>query len=830
MAADAPVNGAIPPLSSAAASVVRRCAKIAGVPVDQLLRRFDGEEQGSQPPLEYARSVVEHCSYIALRVETRRHDHLGDREFHSLTYDMMLAWEAADEETDAMFQKTAFSILRDDEDDDDGGSIFYSSPTQMAIQVDGRRTVGPEAFAKIAPACPAIAHPITVRNLFDVLTNSTGGRLHFLIYHKYLKNLQQVLSSAKSISEGHRAPDLQLSEGEVILDIYGTATTKPVLQHIGTSTWPGRLTLTNHALYFEAIGVDFSYGEAVVYDLARDLKQSVKRESTGPWGAHLFDKAVMYKSSSTSEPVFFEFPQFKGHTRRDYWFAVIKEVLHAHKFIRKYKLASFQKAEALSVATLGVLRYRTVKEGFHILPAHFKTTLAFNLAEKLPKGDKILEAMYGQLKQHGPRFRGSQDFGQSSSDELMLVDPFPLSAYTMVTMGLLTLKEEDNHEQRDFAVRDMQIGGTSSVQMALERSVGYSGRVEAARATLDQSVGAFEIITPPPRRTVEQLLALQEAISQLEAHVQAGNIFLLKLRSLMLAAFPQSTNKVASALVVAAMSFTFVPLRTIVLVILLEAYTRQMPVRKKNSEKLVRRIHPVVGSPQPSAPPEQAGGKKPSHENLQLPITAPPPYAPAPLPPPRRKRRRCCRCVCWTLLAVVILIVALGATAGILYLVFRPKIPNFHVDRLTVTKFNVNTTTMTVTDAFDVDVTATNPNSHIGIYYDGGEVTASFNGTQLCSGAFPTLYQGHRTTVQPRISLTGETRLDSAVAVQLIQQQQAGFVPLTVRARVPIRIKFGAIKLWKMTGKADCNLVVNNLHAGTQLHIQSNSCSFKLKI
>jgi hypothetical protein len=32
----------------------------------------------------------------------------------------------------------------------------------------------------------------------------------------------------------------------------------------------------------------------------------------------------------------------------------------------------------------------------------------------------------------------------------------------------------------------VQIGGTSSVQMALERSVGYSGRVEAARATLDQ--------------------------------------------------------------------------------------------------------------------------------------------------------------------------------------------------------------------------------------------------------------------------------------------------------------------------------------------------------
>ncbi|XP_062227141.1 uncharacterized protein LOC133925253 [Phragmites australis] len=659
---------AIPPLSPTAASVVRRCARIAGVPVDQLLRRFDTEEQGGRP-LEYARSVVEYCSCIALRVETKRQDYLGDREFHSLTYDLMLAWEAPDEETDAVFQKTAFSILRDDADDDDGGSIFYSSPTQMAIQVDGRRTVGPEAFAKIAPSCPAMAHPITVSNLFDALTNSTGGRLHFLIYHKYLKSLDQVLSSAKRISDGHKAPAIQLSDGEVILDIHGAATPKPVLQHIGTSTWPGRLTLTNHALYFEAIGVDFSYGEAAVYDLARDLKQLVKRESTGPWGAHLFDKAVMYKSSSTSEPVFFEFPQFKGHTRRDYWFAVIKEVLHTHKFIRKYMLTNFQKAEALSVAALGILRYRTVKEGFHILPAHFKTTLAFNLAEKLPKGDKILEALYGELQQHCSRFRGSEDFAQSSSDELTLADPFPLSAYTMVRMGLLALKEEDNTEERDFTARDVQIGGTSSVQMALERSFGYSGRVEAARATLDQVkvedidtnvavlkellfplieigkvllafaewedqlnsyvflfcflymvysgwiwfmfpgfllgsslfmlwhkhyvkgqlIGAFEVTTPR-RRTVQQLLALQEAISQLEAHVQAGNIFLLKLRSLMLAAFPQSTSKVAAALVVMAAAFAFLPLRSIILLVVLEAYTRQMPVRKKSSEKLVRRL------------------------------------------------------------------------------------------------------------------------------------------------------------------------------------------------------------------------------------------------
>jgi hypothetical protein len=103
-------------------------------------------------------------------------------------------------------------------------------------------------------------------------------------------------------------------------------------------------------------------------------------------------------------------------------------------------------------------------------------------------------------------------------------------------------------------------------------------------------IGAFEVTTPPRRRTVEQLLALQQAISQLEAQVQAGNIFLLKLRSLLLAAFPQSTNKVAATMLVASAIFAYLPLRSILVLIVLEAYTRHMPARKKSSEKLVRRL------------------------------------------------------------------------------------------------------------------------------------------------------------------------------------------------------------------------------------------------
>lgn len=66
--------------------------------------------------------------------------------------------------------------------------------------------------------------------------------------------------------------------------------------YLSCLTFSGRLTLTNYALYFEP-GVGL-YDKAVKYELATDLKQVIKPELTGPLGARLFDKAVMYKSTS----------------------------------------------------------------------------------------------------------------------------------------------------------------------------------------------------------------------------------------------------------------------------------------------------------------------------------------------------------------------------------------------------------------------------------------------------------------------------------------------------------------------------------------------------
>ncbi|WOL18217.1 hypothetical protein Cni_G27010 [Canna indica] len=647
--------------SSIADSVINRCCRILTLSVEQVQQSFEAElpEHSKEP--SYARNLVEYCCYKALRVETQRPDHLADKEFSLLTFDMMLAWEAPDTETESLLKENACSNYP--EVDDDEGSLFYASATRMASQIDGKETVGPEAFAQIAPACAAVADSITVHNLFHVLTSSSGGRLHFLIYDKYIKSLYKVLKSMKHLSGQTQSFKFDLADGEIILDIDA----KSALHHNGSSSKSGRLTLTSHALYFEASGIT-SFDKATEYDLSKDSKQVVKRKLTGPWGARLFDKAIMYKSDSVTEPIFLEFSQFSGHSHRDYWFSIIQEILHVHKFIRKYNLKKFQRAEILSSAALGIFRCRAVKEAFHTTPSDFKSILAFNLAEKLPKGDKILGALYNHLELMR-RIYQNHSGPVTPSDEKPLSGPLPGSLHTLTRMGFPLLTKEYNLEENEILVGNIHVGQTCPLQAAVRESFCYTGRVEAARATLYQvkmediatnlavikdllfplsemgrrlqslaswedsfksraflflilyilyrgwvrytlpciflslavcmfwhkhhnngkPVKIFEVSPPPHRSTVELLVMLQDGVSLLQTNIQTGTIALLKLRALLLA-FPQTTTKVAGTLVFVAAAFCLVPFRHLLTLVLLEIYTRRMPLRRESSEKLVRRV------------------------------------------------------------------------------------------------------------------------------------------------------------------------------------------------------------------------------------------------
>ncbi|KAL7183442.1 hypothetical protein ACSBR2_025782 [Camellia fascicularis] len=165
--------------------------RILLIPTEELQHRFETElPDAVKQPSTYTRNFLGFCSYQALNLVTAHPDYLSDKEFRCLTFDMMLAWEAPGVKNETPDIETA-SCSNQEVEDEDGWSLFYSSSTKMAVQVDSKKTVGTEAFARIAPACAFIADIITVHNLFDALTSSSGHRLHFLIYDKYLRTLEK---------------------------------------------------------------------------------------------------------------------------------------------------------------------------------------------------------------------------------------------------------------------------------------------------------------------------------------------------------------------------------------------------------------------------------------------------------------------------------------------------------------------------------------------------------------------------------------------------------------------------------------------------------------
>jgi len=199
--------------------------------------------------------------------------------------------------------------------------------------------------------------------------------------------------------------------------------------------------------------------------------------------------------------------------------------------------------------------------------------------------------------------------------------------------------------------------------------------------------------------------------------------------------------------------------------------------------------------------------------------------------PPKRRRSCCCRFLCWTLSILLILMVAIGITVGIMYLVFRPKLPNYSVDQLRISQFNVSDNN-TLSATFNVQITATNPNKKIGIYYEGGShISALYKDTQLCEGSLPKFYQGHRNTTVLDLSLTGEAQDASSLTSRIQEQlQQTNNIPLDLKVNQPVRVKLGKLKLFKVKFRVRCKLLVDNLGASNDISISSSSCKFRFRL
>lgn len=190
-----------------------------------------------------------------------------------------------------------------------------------------------------------------------------------------------------------------------------------------------------------------------------------------------------------AEPVYLEFPEFKGNSRRNYWVDICLEILRAHRFIRKYNLQEIQKSEVLAKASLGIFRYHAVREGFQFFSSHYKSLLAFNLAESLPRGDTILETLsfrLGLLNVGATQHDGAGvAYAKRQSPTKQQPTLSPVSLLTLIQLGFI-LQKEANLDGESVIVGDIYAGEINPLEIAVKQSVLDTGKAEAAQATIDQ--------------------------------------------------------------------------------------------------------------------------------------------------------------------------------------------------------------------------------------------------------------------------------------------------------------------------------------------------------
>ncbi|KAB2631692.1 hypothetical protein D8674_009211 [Pyrus ussuriensis x Pyrus communis] len=404
-------------LSSIANDVVQKCALKLDTPVDKLVEEFETtwktdetapvgaatiSSNNNNNSNSYGRKFVEFCSAKVMQncdMCKTIEEKIANGSFSRFTFDMMLGWEmptSADEEsfTECVAkEKEEKKLPQKCLSEQDDISLFYSD--LLPLLVDNEKNVGEDAFVWMGSQVPLVTDVVNGRFTFETLTAPTGNRLHFPSYDKYLKEIDRCI---KYLAKHAKPKGVELADDEFILHVEGTASTQRVVRHIGGTSWPGRLTLTNYALYFEASGV-LTYEDALKIDLSKDMEQTVKPASTGPWGAPLFDKAIIYDSPELSEEIVLEFPEVTSSTRRDLWLALSKEIMLMHRFLAKYKISCpIQAWEMHSRTILAITRLHAAREMLRISPPPPTRFLIFSLFDEIPKGDYVLEELAESLK------------------------------------------------------------------------------------------------------------------------------------------------------------------------------------------------------------------------------------------------------------------------------------------------------------------------------------------------------------------------------------------------------------------------------------------------
>jgi len=181
--------------------------------------------------------------------------------------------------------------------------------------------------------------------------------------------------------------------------------------------------------------------------------------------------------SCRSEPAVLEFPELKGHARRDYWLAIIREILCVHKYISKFGIKGVARDEALWKAVLGILRLQAIQDISSLGPVPNDSLLMFNLCDQLPGGDLILETLVNMSNSRESN-HGHDSKPASGMYSISVLD-------TVSNLGFVFGTSSNSSVESRIAVGEITVGETTLLERVVKESKNNYKKVVSAQATVD---------------------------------------------------------------------------------------------------------------------------------------------------------------------------------------------------------------------------------------------------------------------------------------------------------------------------------------------------------
>ncbi|KAK6121028.1 hypothetical protein DH2020_045218 [Rehmannia glutinosa] len=583
------------------------------------------------------RNLVEYCCFRFLsRNNADVHPGLKEPAFQRLIFVTMLAWENP-------YRKGK----------DNRAKLLEKITFQ-------RKLVGEEAFVRIAPAVSGVADCPTAHNLFKALAGDDKG-ISFSIWSTYINELIKVHEGRKS----HQPQDFSHPSKEKVLCL-GSSRKQPVIRWEKNMAWPGKVTLTDKALYFEAVGL-MGEKDAVRLDLTRN-DSKVEKTRVGPLGSNLFDSAVSVTSGPESPSLVLEFVDLGGEMRRDVWYAFINEVTALYKFISEYGPKDGDKSvydiygahkgkeKAVSHAVNSIARLQALQ--FMRRNVDEPTKLVqFSYLRNAPYGDVVLQTLavncWGgpiikklseghyetdpNLSPNGEapensnhvfdvdgsiylrKWMRSTSWGSKASlafwknasvrRGVVLSKNLVVADMNLIEKAAMTCREKYRElvlpltlTARNFErLRRWDDPLVTASFLALTHTLIFrnllsytfpvtlmilaagmlllKGLKEQGR--LGRFFGKVAIYDQPPSNTIQKIIAVKEAMREVEKYLQNVNVVLLKIRSIVLAGHPQVTTEVALVLLFSSTVLLLVPFKYILAFVIFDLFTRELEFRRQ---------------------------------------------------------------------------------------------------------------------------------------------------------------------------------------------------------------------------------------------------------